>query len=185
MVAFAAVHPNKSRRSCVRFRNNTNILEHGGIGRQFNQNSPYQLVWRTRHHYITNGLSLEAVEGLAFDCAGGRLYCSATGPKIIASVEVDGSNHRTLISMSKTDQPGAIALVPKIRKLYWTDWSDIPYIARADMYDGSDMEYIIESTGLQWPNGLAVDADTDEIFWCDGGLGRIEKASLSVQSFSC
>ena len=68
--------------------------------------------------------------------------------------------------------------MPKIRKLYWTDWGDIPYIARADMYDGSDMEYIIESTGLQWPNGLAVDADTDEIFWCDGGLGRIEKASL-------
>ena len=68
--------------------------------------------------------------------------------------------------------------MPKISKFYWTEWGDVPFIARADMYDGSDMEYIIESTALQWPYGLAVDVDTNEIFWCDGGLGRIEKASL-------
>ena len=27
------------------------------------------------------------------------------------------------------------------------------------MYDGGNIEYIVRDTGLQWPNGLAVDSD--------------------------
>ena len=39
--------------------------------------------------------------------------------------------------------------------LYWTDWGDEPKIERAKV-DGSERVTLVK-TGLQWPNGLAID----------------------------
>lgn len=60
--------------------------------------------------------------------------------------------------------------------MYWSDWGDIPKIERSNM-DGKLRTTII-SQNLTWPNGLAIDHDTSQIFWTDGGTRSISVANL-------
>ena len=62
------------------------------------------------------------------------------------------------------------------RYMYWTDWGENPHIGRAGM-DGSEMKYII-TYNLVWPNALAIDYVTEEIFWADAKLDYIGVADL-------
>jgi hypothetical protein len=72
-------------------------------------------------------------------------------------MNASGGEHRVLVKQL-LEQPRAIAVVPSINKMYWTDWGTVPHIARANMADGSDIEFLIqEDVTMQWPNGLAVD----------------------------
>lgn len=56
--------------------------------------------------------------------------------------------------------------------MYWTDWGANPKIERAGM-DASD-RLVIVSTNLTWPNGLAVDYQTQRLYWADAGMKTIE-----------
>lgn len=60
--------------------------------------------------------------------------------------------------------------------MYWSDWGKEPCIERADM-DGGNRRRIL-STGLTWPNGLALDLANNRIYWTDGGNRTIEYANL-------
>ena len=71
--------------------------------------------------------------------------------------------------------------------MYWTDWgSTNPQIEKARM-DGSEREVIINNKMLKgdkniqikWPNGLTIDFDTDEIYWCDAFMDIIVKMDLN------
>lgn len=56
--------------------------------------------------------------------------------------------------------------------MYWTDWGANPKIERAGM-DASNRVVII-STNLTWPNGLAIDYETQRLYWADAGMKTIE-----------
>jgi sugar lactone lactonase YvrE len=56
--------------------------------------------------------------------------------------------------------------------MYWTDWGANPKIERAGM-DASDRLVII-SSNLTWPNGLAIDYETQRLYWADAGTKVIE-----------
>lgn len=56
--------------------------------------------------------------------------------------------------------------------MYWTDWGANPKIERAGM-DASNRGVII-STNLTWPNGLAIDYETQRLYWADAGMKTIE-----------
>lgn len=60
--------------------------------------------------------------------------------------------------------------------MYWTDWGNRPYIAKAGM-DGSDVRIIINDT-LGWPNAITISYETQEIFWGDAKLDYIAVADL-------
>ena len=61
--------------------------------------------------------------------------------------------------------------------MYWTDWGDTrPMIARAYL-DGTHRQEII-STGVKWPNGLALDLTEGRLYWGDAIKDRIESANL-------
>ena len=59
-----------------------------------------------------------------------------------------------------------------LRLMYWTDWGANPKIERAGM-DASDRLVII-SSNLTWPNGLAIDYETQRLYWADAGTKVIE-----------
>lgn len=59
-----------------------------------------------------------------------------------------------------------------LRFMYWTDWGASPKIERAGM-DASNRVVII-STNLTWPNGLAIDYETQRLYWADAGMKTIE-----------
>lgn len=122
------------------------------------------------------------VDGLAFDPVNRRIYYTDTGPEVICSMDVNGDEHRVLVTQG-LEQPRCIVVEPNSRKMYWTDWGTVPHIARANMDDGSNVEMLIQdNVTMGWPNGFAIDASTNEMFWCDGKLGRIEVASLAGTS---
>lgn len=56
--------------------------------------------------------------------------------------------------------------------MYWTDWGANPKIERAGM-DASSRIVII-SSNLTWPNGLAIDYETQRLYWADAGMKTIE-----------
>lgn len=62
------------------------------------------------------------------------------------------------------------------RFMYWTDWGANPKIERAGM-DASNRLVII-SSNLTWPNGLAIDYESQRLYWADAGMKTIEYASL-------
>ena len=61
--------------------------------------------------------------------------------------------------------------------MFWTDWGDIGKIESASM-DGSNRQ-VIHSTGVAWPNGIALDYSTQRIYWVDALLDRIEYSSYN------
>ena len=64
-----------------------------------------------------------------------------------------------------------------IRLMFWTDWGEKASIIRAGM-DGSTPLPII-TTGLKWPNGLAVDHGNFRLYWSDAYYDQIETSSLT------
>ena len=60
-------------------------------------------------------------------------------------------------------------------KVYWSDWGT-DKIQRADL-DGSNVEDLVTS-GLDGPDGLAVDAAAGKLYWTDAGTAKIQRADL-------
>ena len=65
--------------------------------------------------------------------------------------------------------------------LFWTDWDkNDPRIERALM-DGSNRTSL-KSSGLKYPNGLAIDFSSNRLYWCDAGQDNIGSMSFDGAS---
>uniref|UniRef100_A0A3B1J6C8 Low density lipoprotein receptor-related protein 4 n=1 Tax=Astyanax mexicanus TaxID=7994 RepID=A0A3B1J6C8_ASTMX len=78
---------------------------------------------------------------------------------------------RTVLIWENLDRPRDIVVDP-VGFMYWTDWGANPKIERAGM-DASSRVVII-SSNLTWPNGLAIDYQTERLYWADAGMKTIE-----------
>lgn len=67
-------------------------------------------------------------------------------------------------------------MIRYFRYLYWTDWGDNPKIERSFL-DGSSRKTVID-TDLGFPNGLALDYATCQLYWADALRDRIETSDL-------
>ena len=65
---------------------------------------------------------------------------------------------------------------PGVAKLYWSDWGT-DKIQRADL-DGSNVEDLVTSAGLNGPDGLSLDLAGGKIYWADAGTNKIQRANL-------
>ena len=61
-------------------------------------------------------------------------------------------------------------------KLYWTDWGT-DKIQRSDL-DGSNVEDLVSSAGLNGPDGLSLDMAGSKMYWTDAGTAKIQRANL-------
>ncbi|CAG0883349.1 unnamed protein product [Darwinula stevensoni] len=114
-------------------------------------------------------------DGLAVDWIGRNLYWCDRSTKTIEVSTLKGLYRKVLIQTGLRE-PRAIALHPDKAYMYWTDWGENPHIGRAGM-DGSEGKYIM-TDNLVWPNALAIDYVTEEIFWADAKLDYIGVADL-------
>ena len=62
------------------------------------------------------------------------------------------------------------------RRMYWVDLSNPQVIEGASM-DGSSRT-VIHSTNLQSPFAMALDYDTQTLYWADFALDRLESSSV-------
>ncbi|XP_025113571.1 low-density lipoprotein receptor-related protein 5-like [Pomacea canaliculata] len=104
-----------------------------------------------------------------------KLFYSDRENDVIAMMNLDGSNF-TIIANSMLEEPRDIAIDPRNKKVYWTDWGENPKIEQAN-YDGSQRTVLI-SSGLRWPNGIAIDYQENKIFFADAGTRKIESMGL-------
>lgn len=121
---------------------------------------------------------LRTPDGLAFDWVHGNLYWTDTGNDRIDVLSVTGTRWRKTLIDTDLDEPRAIIVDPrdKHRMMYWTDWGQKPKIERAYL-DGSSRQQLVTS-GIEWPNGLTIDYETDRLFWVDAKLHIIASSDL-------
>ena len=63
------------------------------------------------------------------------------------------------------------------RQLYWTDTGSVPKIERASM-DGTS-RVVLHDTNLTTPYGLALDIETQTLYWTDYTLDVLETSSAN------
>ncbi|CAH1782417.1 unnamed protein product [Owenia fusiformis] len=115
-------------------------------------------------------------DGLVVDPVSRLLFYTDTGQNIIAVMSLDGAFHKTLIN-SGIDEPRTIVLDPKAGYMYWTDWGYFSRIERADM-NGENRVVLVEVGKGRWPNGLTIDTEAGQLYWCDARTDRIETADV-------
>ncbi|EDO39881.1 predicted protein, partial [Nematostella vectensis] len=118
-------------------------------------------------------------EDLALDWKGRRLFWTDPGLGTISVIGLDGTGRRALIGTS--GKPRAVLVDPLDDKLYWTEWGQDARITRARLSDGSGKEVLV-STGLVWPNGLAMDYVDKKIYWADASTDMVEKCDLDGEN---
>ncbi|XP_053386020.1 uncharacterized protein LOC123539293 [Mercenaria mercenaria] len=114
-------------------------------------------------------------DGLAIDSISRLLFYTDVGNHLIALMELDGSNHAVVVSKD-CDQPRAIVLDPMKGRIFWSDWGKFPKIETAN-YDGSERKALI-TTGILWPNALAIDFADQLMYWGDAGTHYIERSKI-------
>lgn len=70
--------------------------------------------------------------------------------------------------------------------MFWSDWGDTPMIERAFM-DGSSRKTLLHNNTelIFWPNGLALDYQTDLLYWIDGKLNLVGCMGLNGGTVYC
>ncbi|KAL5505916.1 hypothetical protein EMCRGX_G007461 [Ephydatia muelleri] len=113
---------------------------------------------------------------LAVDWQTKKLYWTDSGLKRIEVANLDGS-HRCILIYSGLDLPRDIAVHPSAGYMFWTDWGATPMIGRSAL-DGSGRKNLVTSN-LKYINALAIDFDTDTLYWADANTHLIETSDLN------
>ncbi|XP_060653408.1 LOW QUALITY PROTEIN: low-density lipoprotein receptor-related protein 6 [Drosophila nasuta] len=138
-------------------------------------NSTLPLAKAPKQTVISSGL--DKPEGLAIDWYTDKIYWTDGEKNRIEVATLDGRYQKVLF-WTELDQPRAIAVVPAKRLLIWTDWGEYPKIERASM-DGDPLTRMtLVKDNVFWPNGLAVDLESELIYWTDGKFRFIDVMKL-------
>ena len=118
-----------------------------------------------------SGASAESIRLTAPASAGTYYYGACADP---VSGESRTGNNCSLSVLVTVSGGGSGA-----GKMYWTDWWTGHKIQRANL-DGSGVEDLVTSTsGLVWPQGLALDLGAGKMYWTDWWTDKIQRANLN------
>jgi integrin beta 2 len=120
------------------------------------------------------------VEGIAVDWMAGNLYWVDQTREVIEVSRLNGTN-QYVVYTGDMEKPRSIVVHPSKGYMYWSDSSSThPRIERARL-DGSQHEIFLNSstdTPMKRPYALAIDYDTDILYWCDLGLDTIMSVDI-------
>ncbi len=119
--------------------------------------------------------TLQNPDGLAIDWVGRNIYWCDKGSDTIEVSNLNGE-YRKILVRDGLMEPRAIAVDPQSGYMFWSDWGERPHIGRALM-DGTEAKIIID-TDLGWPNALAIDYATREVFFGDAREDYIAVADM-------
>ena len=117
----------------------------------------------------------EGVEGLALDWASKNLYYIDSRKGTLNVLNTRNSTYRRTL-LRDLKRPRAIVVHPNKGFIFYSEWDRPANISRAYL-DGTHL-MVFRNILLGWPNGLAIDFDTDRIYWCDALLDHIQHARL-------
>ncbi|XP_022088890.1 low-density lipoprotein receptor-related protein 4-like [Acanthaster planci] len=123
---------------------------------------------------------LKVPDGLCLDVVNRVMYWTDEATDLIEKATMDGQDRSIVLNLKNESidevKPRAIVIDTTHGHLYWTDWGSAPKIERANI-DGSSRTVLVD-TGLQLPNGVALDLEGNRMYWCDAGLDLIESTDL-------
>jgi DNA-binding beta-propeller fold protein YncE len=143
---------------------------------------------------IISGLRIP--DGIAVDVDGGYLYWTEMGvPSAddgsIERMNLDGTNHVTIVPNGGTHTPKQMTLEPVSGKLYWSDREGMR-VMRCDV-DGSNVEVLVQTgegdddrqDSSRHAVGIAVDQSGGYFYFTlkgppNSGMGKIVRASLEI-----
>ncbi len=136
-------------------------------------------------------------DGIVIDAQAGHLYWTNMGiPNLndgsIERVDLDGTNHMTIVPQGKTHTPKQIHLEKQGGKLYWCDREGMR-VMRANL-DGTEIETLVDTSqgeqrpgrdATKWCVGITVDPQRGQIYWTQKGsdnanAGRILRAHVEI-----
>lgn len=117
-------------------------------------------------------------EDIALDNVAKNIYITDAG---LPAVVVCSLLHDSCRIIVETDihKPRAIIADSSVGWITYTDWGNHPGIFLVSM-DGEKRETLIE-TEVVWPNGLAADYETNQLYWADARLNKIERVDLKTR----
>ncbi|XP_060568535.1 uncharacterized protein LOC132727141 isoform X2 [Ruditapes philippinarum] len=115
------------------------------------------------------------IEGIAVDYINQLLFYTCTFDKVIVVVSLKNKDiHKTIVNES-LGIPKDIIVHPERGAIYWSDRGNEPKIGTSTM-DGGNRSTIMSFEPNSWPNALALDVKSMNLFWIDayhGVIGRI------------
>ena len=118
-----------------------------------------------------SGVSAESI-GLTAPSNPGTYYYGACVDAVSGESDIR-NNCSSAVSVTVASQPPPPTVASK---LYWTDWGT-DKIQRGDL-DGSNVEDLVSSAGLDGPDGLALDMAGGKMYWTDAGTAKIQRSDL-------
>ncbi|XP_062594617.1 low-density lipoprotein receptor-related protein 4-like, partial [Saccostrea cucullata] len=119
---------------------------------------------------------------LTIDYSTGNIYYSAVAPipnqSFIGVVNKKSFGSKTLLS--NLHRPKDIVLYPSKGYLYWTEIGSSKEISRSYM-DGKSQTYIA-TTNIGFPTGLAIDFNSNRLYWTDASKDHIEYSDLNGEN---
>ncbi|HZW10001.1 MAG TPA: GC-type dockerin domain-anchored protein [Phycisphaerales bacterium] len=136
-----------------------------------------------------SGVLIDSVthRGVAVDVDAGKIYWSTSIDRFrgqIRRANLDGTQQEIVVSTGLPEfKPSAIAIDPAGGKIYWTDYV-VDVVQRANLADGSDIEFLWAAGANHNPRGIALDLSEGKIYWgqdidFDGTGGRIMRMDLN------
>jgi DNA-binding beta-propeller fold protein YncE len=136
-----------------------------------------------------SGVLIDSVthRGVAVDMDAGKIYWSTSISMFrgqIRRANLDGSQQEIVVSTADPEfKPSAIAIDPVGGKIYWTDYV-VDVVQRANLADGSDIEFLWGAGANHNPRGIALDLSQGKVYWgqdidFDGTGGRIMRMDLN------
>jgi Secretion system C-terminal sorting domain len=121
-----------------------------------------------------------ALRGVAFDVDSDWIYFASSNliakPRI-ERIHPDGSSHEIVLQLdSLTGNPRALAIDPKARKLYWTEFSQ-GKIRSLNLSSGALPEDVV--SGLSGPIGLAVDPAGQKMYWTEVNANVLKRSTIN------
>jgi len=127
-------------------------------------------------HYEKIVTGLKSIEGIAVDWIAQNIYWIDSFYEVIEVARLNGE-HRCVIISGDMGKPQSILVYPIKGYLFWTDVESRVKIERAFL-DGSDRMVIFNESNEYIINDLAIDFETDKLYFCDSRLNRIERMNL-------
>ncbi|CAL1298011.1 unnamed protein product [Larinioides sclopetarius] len=127
----------------------------------------------TNRQVVIKGL--ESIEGFSIDWIAGNMYWIDSSFGCIEVAHLNGSNRYVVVS-GKMSKPKNLVVHPYRGLMFWCDWEVPPKIEVAAL-DGSQRRDFL-NTSLQLIQDLAIDFETDMLYWTDARTYTIERIHL-------
>ncbi|CAG5013242.1 unnamed protein product [Parnassius apollo] len=121
-------------------------------------------------------------EGIAIDPIGRNVYWTDDALGRVSVARLGAARARRVLVQQDHYNPRSILLDPPNGVMYWSVWASA-VSARGSIesaYMDASRRRTLLDTDLHWPNGLALDTNTDTLYWCDTYLNKIERLRMSA-----